>query len=52
MARDQRLLRLIDVFRGHDVDSRVIGKAVADPQRLIKIPDLGLVGKRDKFYKE
>jgi len=43
---------VMDVFRAHHIDSWVIGRAVADPERLVRIPALGLVGRHDKFYKE
>jgi phosphoribosylformylglycinamidine cyclo-ligase len=43
---------VMDVFRAHHIDSWVIGSAVADPERLIRIPGLGLVGKSDRFYQE
>ena len=42
----------ISILRAHGRDARRIGHAVADPDKTVRIPERGLVGRRKKFWKE
>jgi phosphoribosylformylglycinamidine cyclo-ligase len=40
------------IFHGHGMEAWLIGRAVRDPDKAIRIPALKVVGRRDKFYPE
>ncbi len=42
--------RAIAAFQSHGMESRVIGRAVADPERKVLIPSHKLVGREDRFH--
>ncbi len=44
--------KVASIFKEHGLESWTIGKAVSDPERKIEMPGLGVVGKKDKFYKK
>ena len=43
---------VIGVFKAHGMEAGIIGRALRDPERNIRIPSLQVVGRSDKFYPE
>lgn len=44
--------KVMEVFQSHGMDVWAIGHATSDPERLIEIPSLKVVGRMDKFHEQ
>jgi phosphoribosylformylglycinamidine cyclo-ligase len=41
---------IINISKNHGIPAQVIGKAIKDSKKEIKIPDMGVIGREDAFY--
>src|SRR5260221_7109615 len=44
--------RTLAILKAHDRAAQVIGTAVSDPQKIVRIPARGLAGQHKRFWRE